>query len=204
MHIVNMVDIYLHKIAAISDPRLQQLSALPSFAAKIRFCDATFKKLKAGSSRIAYDYSTDLVLKLAKNTIGIEQNRTEADGFIQQHYKDIVANVIDTDQDELWIISEKAFKITQSEFRTLTGFDFNNFCSYLRKRLGNGKLDNLKVNDEEKLDNDPRINELLDMSINFQMPAGDMCRISSWGKVKNRAVLIDYGLTNQIFDEYYK
>lgn len=64
---------FLIKIAVISDPKLQELSKLPSFAAKVRFCDANFQKIKAGSSRIGYHYNNDYVLKLAKNEKGQAQ-----------------------------------------------------------------------------------------------------------------------------------
>ena len=40
------------------------------------------------------------------------------------------------------------------------------------------------------------------------MPIGDLCKLDSYGIVnrngKQYIVLIDYGLTNKIFDDYYK
>lgn len=195
-----------YKIAVLSDPRLQQLSTQPSFAARIRFADTNFKKIRAGSGRIAYEYSPDLVLKLAKNEKGIQQNITENDGFIQEQYSDIVANVIDSDPNNLWIVSQKASKITPTELKNFLGADLNELRYYLEDRINPNKSYLPKPSEElkNKLDNNELINELLDMMINFDMPVGDIVRLSSWGKVGNKIVLLDYGLTQSIFDEHYK
>ena len=199
------VDHYLLKIANLSDPRLKQLSEQPTFAARMRFADINFKRLIAGSGRVAYQYAPDLILKLAKNDKGIAQNATEADGFLQQHYKELVANVIDSDPDDKWIVSEMATKISESEFKNLTGISFKNLCNYLDVRFSNGKNMYLpKVENEEELDNNNFVSDLVDMMANFNMPTGDIKRIRSWGKIKNRAILMDYGLTQQIFDDMYK
>lgn len=82
-----LANAFFYKIAVLNDPKLIELSKQPSFAAKIRFANSNFIKMQAGSSRIAYEYSPDLVLKLAKNEKGLQQNRTESDGFLQQHYE---------------------------------------------------------------------------------------------------------------------
>lgn len=200
--IINKTELFCLKIAAVNDPKLKELSSLPSFSAKVKFCEANFQKLKAGSGRIAYDYNAELVLKLAKNDKGIEQNKTEADGFIQQHYKDIVANVIDSDPNDIWLLSEKAFKVTPTEFKNLLGTSVDNLRNFLNKKFNSNN--NFTIENEDQLNNNPIIEELMDLMANFSMPPGDICRISSWGKVRNRLVLIDYGLTNEIYNEFYK
>jgi len=195
---------FLCKIAVISDEKLKMLAAQPSYAAKMRYANSVFKKLKAGSSRIVYDYSPDLVLKMAKNEKGLAQNRVESDNFLQTNYKDLVANVIDSDPNDIWILSEKATKIAPSRFRSLTGIDFKEFCNYLyaHNPVAPPKI-KTPIANEEQLDDNPFIQEILDMMGNFQMPYGDLSRISSWGEVKGRAVLIDYGLTQDIYEQYY-
>jgi len=155
-----------------------------------------------GSGRIAFDYSPDLVLKLARNEKGREQNRTEADGFLQDNYKSLVANVVDSDPDDLWLVVEKAARANAADFQRTFGTSLNNLCNYIKKRISGSSF--APVENEEALSNNAAIDDLLDMMSNFQMPAGDICRISSWGKVKDRLVLVDYGLTSSIYDEYYK
>lgn len=205
LNLVNKSSLFLYKTAVLSDPRLKELSAQPSFAAKIRFADANFTKLKAGSGRIAYDYSSDLVLKLAKNEKGQAQNRVEADNFLQTNYKDLVANVVDSDPDDIWIVSEKASMANAAAFKSFTGVDFKNFCNYIinKSPVGNNSF-KLPVTDEDALNNNEFVGDVLDMMSNFQMPAGDLTRIRSWGQVRGRVVLIDYGLTQDIYEQYYK
>ena len=201
-NLISNIEDFIKKVASINDEKLKQLIQISTFSGRIKFCDQNFVKLKAGSSRIAYDYGGDLVLKLAKNEKGIAQNRTEADGFIQQNYKEIVANVLDSDPNDLYIVAEKATKITPSQFKQLSGFTMLNFYHYLIKKLE--YRDKMEVEDFEKMENSEFVQEVLDLMVNMGMPSGDMGRISSWGKVKNRLVLIDYGLTKNIQDEYYR
>lgn len=213
------VKTYLSKIAVVSDPKLQQLSALSSFVARVRFCESNWAKIKAGTARIAYDYNSDLIIKLAKNEKGLQQNRTESDGFIQSNYKDIVANVMDSDPDNKWMVVEKAYKITPTEFKAMVGISIDELCKYLKYRIENIKpyveksWDELVDEEnqvtytfpnEEQLEENHFIKELIDMMANFKMPVGDLCRISSFGKSKGRCVVVDYGLTQDIWEQYYK
>lgn len=51
------------------------------------------------------------------------------------------------------------------------------------------------------------IPELIRLMGDYQLPHGDLCRISSYGLVKRDGevmiVLIDSGLTNDVYDTYY-
>lgn len=187
----------------LGDEKLKELSKIESFTKRIEFAKNNFKHLSSGSSRIVYDYKPGLILKLAKNEKGLQQNSTEADGFIQQNYKNIIANVIDSDPDDKWMIVQKADKISPLTFETLTNIPFKLYCDYISFRLDNKSK---KENDPSKgkLSDNDFINDILDMAVNFSMPAGDLARISSYGEVENKVVLTDYGLTNQIYDDYYK
>jgi hypothetical protein len=83
----------LYKLASITDQKLIDLGNIKTFVGRIRFAVNNFTKLSAGSSRAVFDYG-DYVIKIAKNEKGIAQNTTEADNFIQQHYKNIIANIV--------------------------------------------------------------------------------------------------------------
>src|SRR5690606_18813558 len=93
--ISNLASFYLKKSAYSLDQRLQQLSKIPSFAARIKFCNENFNKITSGSARVIYQYDNDYVIKLAKNDKGLAQNNTESDGFLQQNY-DIITKAIDS------------------------------------------------------------------------------------------------------------
>jgi hypothetical protein len=187
----------------ISDPKLTQLSLLKSFAAKIKFCNENFQKIRAGSGRIAYHYSPTLILKLARNSRGIAQNNVENDNFIQQHYKDLIAQVKDSAPDDSWMIFEKAERISPGSFKAAKGFSLSELKQYLLY-VQKGIRGNIDPKLIDKLDEDLWVQELRDMIGNFDMNVGDIDRASTWGKVNNKIVIIDYGLTNQNFNEFYR
>lgn len=205
LNILSKSVIYLQKIGAL-DSRLAELSALPNFAARMRFCNENFQRLTSGSARIIYEYSPEYVLKLAKNPKGQAQNRTESDGFLQSNYKNIITNIIDADPNDFWILVEKANKVSPSQFKSLTGFGLDELCMYLNNIFESPQRYNTKLNvlNVELFENSELVQELIDMMANFTMPPGDICRKNSWGLVKNRLVLVDYGLTRDIYDEYYR
>jgi len=199
--LIDSVDLYLQKIASGPEEKLKELSNLKTFKSRIEFCIANFPRLKAGSSRIAFDYSPEYVLKLAKNDKGIAQNNAEADGFIQNNYKDLVANVKDSDPNDFWILAQKATKVSAGQFKILAGFSLEDLRNYLYTRIENKKI--FPVSDMEMFNENEFVQELMDLMVNFAMPIGDIVRASSWGKVNDRLVLIDYGLTNSILSDMY-
>lgn len=58
--------------------RVDMLRQLPSFRAKIRYCNQWLGPyMGSGSSRLVYEIDDNVVLKLAKNNKGIAQNEKE-------------------------------------------------------------------------------------------------------------------------------
>ena len=156
---------------------------------------------------------------MAKNEKGQQQNITENDGVIQQHYKDIIAQVMDSDPDNIWMVVEKARKMTPTKFKALVGVPIETLCKYLRYKRDNiipmkqksweesvdaEEQANMVMPEEEALNNNEFVKELLDLMGNFGMPVADFCRVSSYGEARGRIVVIDYGLTQDIWDQYYK
>lgn len=182
------------------DEKLKKLSEITSFSGRIKFCDNNFSKIKAGSSRIAYDYAPGLIIKLAKNEKGLEQNRTEADYFIQQHYKDIVANVKDSDPNDYWMVVEKVERISPNKFKSLTQINFDDFCMFIKSKFH--PKENIKVNID--LNDNEFVGEVMDLIANFNLLTGDITKISSWGDANGRAVLSDYGLTEDTYNRFYR
>ena len=69
---------------------MEYFKQLSSFRKRIDYCGKYLKRLSSGSSRIVYIVDEQKVLKIAKNTRGLEQNRAEGDYFIQKKYIDVV------------------------------------------------------------------------------------------------------------------
>lgn len=195
---------------------MEHFKALKSFSKRTQYCNQHLQRISSGSSRIVYRLNNDLVLKLAKNTKGIQQNGTESDGYIQQSYGDVIARVHQWDNDDLWIVSDLAKKASKNTFKQYVGIDIEKVDLYfnLSHAEHNGKKGNqymrqqLTPQEIEFMDNSEFCSELKDMMFNFDMPPGDFGRLTSYGEVnrngKPAIVSIDYGLTQSTYDDYYK
>ena len=199
---------------------MDEFKRLSSFAARIRYCQSRLQRLSSGSSRIVYKIDDEKVLKLAKNKKGIAQNQAECDYYLQQI--GCFAKIYDVDTDNyLWIEMQLARKAKPSDFKRLTGYDFNVICawidyyseSYSRRRgYRNREYDELFQSDEFQSvydDYDSIFYQLQDYLGNYQLEStGDLKRISSWGVVSNNGqeeiVLIDFGLNDDVWNDYYK
>jgi len=188
---------------------LEKFKSLTSFKDRVAYCNATLKKLGAGSSRVVYQIDPVTVLKLAKNGRGVQQNRTEANEYGHDYFSEVRTNVYDyDDENELWVISEMGKPITPEVFEKETGINFRLFDHYVQLREGqnNGK----KITDKDFLtymtpdqlklmDDDDFVGKVVEFMFNNGLSAGDVGRISSWGIVNrdghNMVVLMDYGYT---------
>jgi|GEM_PF-1368896 len=187
---------------------VQELKKLNNFAARVRYVQTHLKKIGSGSARIVYEIDDKHVLKLAKNKKGIAQNSVEGDWGMHRMYDGILPDLIEKDDDDLWLIVEKANKISKKEFERLTGVKFENFARTLGYELSLRSSRNRwffsKPEDYDDIIDNEFLSEIVDMSINYDMPAGDLERISTYGKVDDDPVVVDTGLTHSVYDEHYK
>jgi len=199
---------------------MDEFKKLSSFAARIRYCQSRLQRLSSGSSRIVYKIDDEKVLKLAKNNKGIAQNQTECDYYLQQI--GCFAKIYDVDTDNyLWIEMQLARKAKPSDFKRLTGYDFNVICAWIdyysegysrRRGYRNKQYDELFQSEDFQSvydDYDSIFYQLQDYLGNYQLEStGDLKRISSWGVVSNNGqeeiVLIDFGLNDDVWNDYYK
>lgn len=187
---------------------LDSLNSLVSFSKKIKYAKEHLKKLGEGSSRIVFDLNDGYVLKLAKNEKGLEQNLTDGDWGLHKMYPDLLPELKDRDENDdcYWIISKKCEKITPNKFKELTKISFKDFSQAITEAYLNYKGRLKVVSDTTKKyldDEDSIVYNIVDMIINFDMPSGDITRISSWGESDGKAKLLDAGLTNNTFNTLY-
>ena len=112
-----------------------------------------------------------------------------------------------------------ARKVKPSDFKRLTGYDWNTMQEWIRYCASCYKRNFIEVSDDYKqLFKSEKWEENYEYSIfsevdeylsNYQLQTiGDLLRLSSWGIVKEdgeeRLVIIDYGLTDNVWDDYYK
>lgn len=185
---------------------MEYFKKLSSFNKRVQYAQQHLRRISSGSGRIVFEIDDNKVLKIAKNTKGLEQNTTESEWFIQEHYGDVVTKLYDSHMDDYWIEMEKAKRVGPATFKKITGIDFNVFSEYIRyKKSGLVSKDN--VDAFKKLDNNPFVYRIMDMIGNYDMPYGDFLRLSSYGIVnregKDKIVLVDFGLTQETFNTHY-
>ena len=191
------------------DRRLEELSSIRSYKDRLEFCKRNFKRLAAGSARVVFEYDNDHVLKLAKNAKGVAQNNIESDGFIARAYSDIVASVVASDSDKLWVVAQKAKRVSPKRFESVLGITVEDLGLYLMYRVEyKDYIKERALRVQEKIEGRPEteewVNQIMDLAVNFGMPTGDFGRISSYGEIDGRVVLTDYGLTKGVHEEFYR
>lgn len=211
----------MHEMAYPVGFDMEELKSLKSYAARIAYCNQRLQKLGIGSARIVFAVDDEKVLKVAKNRKGLAQNQEEMQDW-RQNYYDCFAKVYDTSEDGIFLEMQAARRAKNSDFKRLTGYDFEVMCAWIRytaslysrwnRRYLNDKAYDALFNSEEWADGLDNYNlfscihsYLCDTQTNAY---GDFCRLSSWGVVsengEERLVLIDFGLTDEVFDTYYK
>lgn len=191
---------------------IKGLHNIKSFAGRQKYIAQHLEKIGAGSARVVYKIDDNHVLKLAKNDKGLAQNSVEGDFSMHQWYSDFVPELIDKDEDDLWIIKERITKITRKEFERLSGYKFDEFSLMLRKLI-NDRTSNkpfyAKIDDDkyEEFIDDEFIVDLTDFIVNYDLEVGDIGgNLNNWGKSQKHTdnpVLADVGLTKSVYQQHY-
>jgi hypothetical protein len=187
---------------------IDEFSKLPSFAARKRYAAERLKKLGEGSSRIVYQIDNDTVLKMAKNKKGLAQNEVETDWGMHQMYSELLPDLIDADDDNLWMVKQRANRIKKSEFERMTGFKFNEFGTALRLRVDEimGRSRHATPEEYQDIIDDEFVGDVISLIVDFDLEPGDMAQIGNWGKLSDEGdpVLTDVGLNRSVWKEHYR
>ena len=191
---------------------LKKIDEAKSFTAKIKTADVQLTRIGSGSGRVVYDIDGAKALKLAKNPKGQAQNKVERNTGVYYDTENVVAIVYDSADDNSWIISEKAKKVTENRIKELTGIpSLSIFHTYLSRiiDLNNGKKPSFFLEPaviEELNENEFTVN-MLDFVIGYKQLIGDMQRPSTFGEVlrdgEPTIILTDYGLNDEVYQTYY-
>lgn len=175
---------------------------LRSFAKRVNYFNMSLPRIASGSGRVVYDINDQYVLKVAKNEKGIAQNEVEINISSYNDTRDIVTKVLDSDDNNTWVIVEKGKKLTERRFKEIVGFDFKLLDYALKNQFGGNHYDvPLDV-----FENEFYI-ELADLISNYKANFFDLGRLSSFGEVirygKPTVVAVDYGLNDEVYMSYY-
>jgi len=192
----------------------QKFKSIKSFKERLAYANQHLGKVGTGSSRVVKNLGDGTVLKIAKNEKGIAQNRTEAEIHAISKGSGLIANIIDSDPDDIWIRMELAEKFNSAAFKKYTGFSWENFTQAVLKHSVDRKIRARGTEPSpvpelyQKIIDSDFFQDLAGVMDDWNMPTGDVVRKSSWGLVKRNGslipVLIDYGLTKDVYDTYYK
>lgn len=179
--IVTTICEYLNE-QVLSNDNIKKITQLTKFSDRKKYADENFKMIGKGTGRYVYDINNIFVLKLAKNNKGIEQNKTEINISKSGKYNDIIANIVEYDDNGLYLIQQKAYRITEQNFKDITGLQFQGFLYYLRHNI---KWDGSNLTFYNK------VNSLINT---FQLDRFDIANENSWGIINDNVVIVDYGL----------
>ena len=159
-----------------------------------------------------FDIDGTKVLKLAKNAKGIAQNEVEIGIGYYRDTQHIVTEIFDSADDDSWLISEEAKKVTENRIKAITGIpSLHELYIFLRnnesEHNGRGKIFPQKPEMEKFFWENEFSHDLIDLVINYSISAGDMGRTSTYGEVlrdgQPTIVLIDYGLNEDVISTHY-
>jgi len=140
---------------------------------------------------------------LAKNDKCIAQNQAEANPKMKSKY---LNPIISCAKNHSWCETHFLDKITVKDFEEMTGLNFDDFGLAIRYGLRNvsGNTDKEKPEHFDEVAKSDIYREMKDIGEKFKLLPGDMARISSWGTKDGKPILIDAGLTRDIFDKFYE
>ena len=136
-----------------------------------------YRYIGSGSGRQVFDLGNGYVVKVAKNKAGIAQNTVEYKISFNDK-SNLFSKVIKASNDFRLVIMRKANKIYNISYVW-------EYFNVTNKR----ELFNLK-----EMQNIKRQHNLL---------LNDLNRVSSWGIINGRLVIIDYGFTREVMERYY-
>jgi len=136
-----------------------------------------YKLIGIGSSRKVYDLNDGYVIKVAKDIRGIYQNQIENKIYLSRK-SNFFAEVVAVSEDNKCLIMPKAKRIknihTVYKYYKVNSMNSLFMLDHLRDDIASKKLSKV-----------------------------DIGRPSSWGFINDVPVIIDYGLTHNIYMKYY-
>lgn len=166
-----------------------------------------------GSSREVYELANEVVLKVAKDDRGIAQILTEV--TLHDEMKSsinplpifcpilfssnnllVMPKAIPLNQYKL-IPEEKKLEVRRFKFA------IKKVCNIIKSEMNN-QANYLPEEEVIRIKESELFETIYRLYREYQLLPGDMSRPSSWGLYDGRIVLIDYGLTKNIWNKFYR
>jgi hypothetical protein len=186
------------KIVKNNDEILKEISSLKDFDDRIELAEENFDKLGEGSSRTIFQISDSLVLKIAHNEKGLAQNEAEM-GLKSP----CINNVLVADTEAKWIIVRFTETMSEEDFKDTIGVPFKTFMKALYFKHNNEIHDD-RPDDYDEIVQNPFFKCISKTALEHDLQIGDVAKTSSWGLLDGKPVLRDFGLTKDVFIDYYE
>jgi hypothetical protein len=192
---------------------VEEFSKLKSFNQRIQYCEKNLIRISSGSGRVVYKIDDTKVLKLAKNRKGLAQNEVEIDFSNDYMWNGLIAEIFNHDENNLWVEMELARKVTPKIWDSIVGVPIDELqkCARFIEQEKNPRKFQYHFTKPARMDElqeNEFTSSILDLISNYDIGAGDFGRLSTYGLVKRNGqddiVIIDYGLTNDVYDSYYR
>jgi len=184
-----------------SNPVLRELSEIKDFEDRVEFAKSKWKFLGEGSSRTAFEIDEKLIIKVAHNPKGLAQCLTEMDPKAQ---RPCTLPVVIADAEGKWIIMPNTDSLKEKDFKKLVGFGFTQFMNALFFKFNNESDQWAKPRDYEEIEKNPLFNCVAGLVFETDSQLGDIDKASSWRLYDGKPVIGDYGLSRDVFKEYYE
>ena len=173
------------------------------------YADEHLQKVGVGSSRRVFVLSSRYALKIAngyddEGVRGIAQNEEEARLSNIRDIGVVVAKVQSHDDEYRWIIQELVRPLKSwEEFDSITGYSHQELLGILEQPFSDYQDFRENYEEDSELANSDfvaALYKLKDYGLEFE----DLTGRAQWGKTAdNRVVLLDYGGTSDVLEQYY-
>jgi hypothetical protein len=184
-----------------TEPLLRELSDIKDFEDRVAFCKEHFKFLGEGSSRTAFEIDENLIIKVAHNEKGLAQCRVEMDPKAQ---RPCTLPIVVADAEGKWIILRNTEPLKEKDFKSKVGFGFTSFMNALFYKFNNESDKWNPPRDYDEIVKNPLFNCIAELVFDTDQQIGDCDKIGSWRNLDGEPVLADYGLSRDVYKEYYE
>lgn len=186
-----------------------------TFKSRMAYAIERAKKLGKGSSRTAFtiEYQgRETVLKVAHTKKGMAQNEAEAKILKSPEVVSlgITIPMIDHDVNYTWIHTEKAGVIGQKQLcQILKTPDMDEFVAYAVYSNAGISVEHIKKSIKSKFSDDDfkifesYIERIVKLHKLTGMIVGDLYTAANWGMYNGHPVVIDVGLTDDVYNNHY-
>ena len=168
---------------------LQDLLSIKSESVFKNVCKDNLKHLGSGVGRDVYKLNGKQVIKVARCDMGYSQNASEVDTFNAYKGLELFNEITDNAKCYLWVIQPLATPLRADDTRFKQIVDVVDCVKYSKEYFGNDefmqKLYAFLVETEWKY-------------------LQDVAKSDSWGIINGELRMIDYGMNNEAYKEYFR